>query len=55
MLQMLRKRWPLFAALAIAAAALAISYRPGAVLGYFRDRASMLEIFTLHPDDPDGR
>jgi Na+:H+ antiporter len=47
MLQMLRKRWPLFVALAIAAVALAASYRPGAVIGYFRVQASILEIFTL--------
>lgn len=47
MFQMLRKRWPLFAAVAVALVAVALSGRPLAILGYFRDQASSLERFTL--------
>jgi Kef-type K+ transport system membrane component KefB len=47
MLRMLRKRWPLFLAIAIALIALALSWRPGAVIGYFHNQASPLERFTL--------
>lgn len=47
MLRMLRKRWLLFVAVAIALVAFVWSYHPGAVIGYFRDQASSLERFTL--------
>ncbi len=43
----LRKRWPLVLALAAALIAVLATYRPGAVLGYFQDKASPFEIFTL--------
>jgi len=43
----IRKRWPLFASLAVGLVALAAVWRPGLILGYFRDHASALEIFTL--------
>lgn len=43
----LRKRWPLFTSLVVGIAALAAAWRPGAILYYFRDQASPLEIFTL--------
>jgi len=43
----IRKRWPLFASLALGLVALAAAWRPGMILGYFRDHASTLEIFTL--------
>jgi hypothetical protein len=47
MLRMLRRHWPLFTAIAIALIAFALSWRPGVVIGYFRDQASSLERFTL--------
>jgi Kef-type K+ transport system membrane component KefB len=47
MLRMLRKRWALFVAIAIAFIAFALSWRPGNVIGYFHNQASPLERFTL--------
>lgn len=43
----LRKRWPLVVSLAGAAIVLLTSYRPGEVIGYFQEKASPFEIFTL--------
>ena len=45
--RVLRKRWPLFTALVVALVALLSAWRPGAVLGYFQNQASVFEIFTL--------
>lgn len=42
----LRQRWPLFAALLIAAVALVESHRPGGLIGYFRAQAPAPELFT---------
>lgn len=43
----LRKRWPLAVSLVAALVVLIGSWRPGAVLSYFQDQASLFEIFTL--------
>jgi hypothetical protein len=47
MYRMLRKRWPLSSAAAIALLATALSWHPGAVIGYLPDQASSLDGFTL--------
>jgi len=44
---LVRKRWPLLLALIIALLALAASWRPGAIIAYFRQQASPFELFTL--------
>ncbi|WP_295384028.1 cation:proton antiporter [uncultured Thiodictyon sp.] len=46
-LRLLRKRWPLVAALAIGLIAVGVSYRPGVLIGYLREQASPMELFTL--------
>ncbi len=45
--RILQRHWLLAVALVVASAGLVGAYEPGAVLGYFRDRASPFEIFTL--------
>ncbi|WP_295441062.1 cation:proton antiporter [uncultured Thiodictyon sp.] len=47
LLRLLRKRWPLAAALAIGLIAIGASYRPGVLIGYLREQASPMELFTL--------
>ncbi len=47
LIRVLRRNWLLAVAVGVALAGLIGTYQPGTVLGYFREKASPFEIFTL--------